>query len=613
MVKLIRLASRDVQGVFRAQLQNDLVLTPNSKIAVLNLTFSSNSLGSVVDQENSLVDFSGSSVLDPDQPFAIQPLIQSKIFEGTYTEQNYVEFVSEVERALNRCLDMTPTQPPNGVPPRLQAHMWNTVCSEFYIPKREGDLFYQPETEINFRYSILITPLGGQGPVQLPPNDSMTQNDPAWEGSYTNPFVGGLITPNFDFNIANNTIQLSGSATAGNHTKFKFITEGDMKMSKGASLYLARVHLLSDNGSGAQDNGFGIGLTSKDLGGDPDLNILLDTVDIPGVNREFEIRCNRPGEPYKYISNNGLEANSGVNPQKTGAGTPVIDHDIMWFMINKGVLTGGVWMDNGTTGVQEVFFRHVLTDDQATNGFYPYLYMRGTSANCVASGVAYSCTSFISGNNDYAITGMEDSGILFNMLAGNVDASNVGLVVPYGDEFRLGFPFFNGIPNQTIAIRLHLQVWHMLGFSSISFEDDLSGYRTVSVDIGYNQRLKGWVSLLANDAANKRALSDNYIIEILNVPTDSYDASRSQYGRQNITDSLLSPNLGRRKNILMTIPVNDNASGTIVEYDTVYPIFIDLQNSENVNLRNLQIRILDKKFKQINTSGESIITLLVEN
>ena len=63
----------------------------------------------------------------------------------------------------------------------------------------------------------------------------------------------------------------------------------------------------------------------------------------------------------------------------------------------------------------------------------------------------------------------------------------------------------------------------------------------------------------------------------------------------------------------MTIPINDN-NNSIVEFQTSTPIFIDLQNSEKINLRNLQIRILDKRFAPITTvgGGESIITLLIE-
>ena len=70
---------------------------------------------------------------------------------------------------------------------------------------------------------------------------------------------------------------------------------------------------------------------------------------------------------------------------------------------------------------------------------------------------------------------------------------------------------------------------------------------------------------------------------------------------------------GRRKNILMTIPENNNEDG-LVEFETNTPIFIDLNNPDKINPRNLNFRLLDKNFDQIQQDlGESsIMTILIK-
>ena len=98
------------------------------------------------------------------------------------------------------------------------------------------------------------------------------------------------------------------------------------------------------------------------------------------------------------------------------------------------------------------------------------------------------------------------------------------------------------------------------------------------------------------------------------VALDSHDASRVHYVDQPVGtyNNPASDKMGRRKNILMTIPVNDNVSG-LVEYESSTPIFIDINNANEINLKNLNFRILNKDFKPIQQSGETaIMTVLIK-
>ena len=91
--------------------------------------------------------------------------------------------------------------------------------------------------------------------------------------------------------------------------------------------------------------------------------------------------------------------------------------------------------------------------------------------------------------------------------------------------------------------------------------------------------------------------SENYIFQLLSHDLDCYDGLTSS-----------------RKNILMTIPVNDNNSG-LVEYESNTPIFIDINNASAVNQKNLNFRLLRSDFSPIVASDNerAIMTILISD
>ena len=92
-------------------------------------------------------------------------------------------------------------------------------------------------------------------------------------------------------------------------------------------------------------------------------------------------------------------------------------------------------------------------------------------------------------------------------------------------------------------------------------------------------------------------------------PVFSYDASRTAYGLNDKNDPLIA-NRGRRKNIIATIPVNDNEG--YLEYQPNELVFIDLDLSRPESIKNLNLRVLNKNFDPLVTSGLSIMTLLID-
>ena len=102
------------------------------------------------------------------------------------------------------------------------------------------------------------------------------------------------------------------------------------------------------------------------------------------------------------------------------------------------------------------------------------------------------------------------------------------------------------------------------------------------------------VSILADVAFNLKFNSDSYIVELLNLKINSMDAMTNQH-----------------KNFLAIIPQND----VIVEriaYTSPVLIFIDLNNREQINIRQIKARIIREDLSPIFCYGMSQLVLLIE-
>ena len=167
---------------------------------------------------------------------------------------------------------------------------------------------------------------------------------------------------------------------------------------------------------------------------------------------------------------------------------------------------------------------------------------------------------------------------------------------------------WDDIPNIQCNISMAGNIWNALGFKNTE------GTR----QIGQNTGTIGWTALWRAIGVSNIVGSDNFIVVSDTLPLDSYDASKVFYTEQDNTGGNVSYNpdterLGRRQNILMTIPENNNQDG-LVEFQTNTPIFIDINNVGPMNVRNLQFRILNKDFSKIQTHEESsIMTILIED
>ena len=131
------------------------------------------------------------------------------------------------------------------------------------------------------------------------------------------------------------------------------------------------------------------------------------------------------------------------------------------------------------------------------------------------------------------------------------------------------------------------EIYRYLGYSEYSNDGNTTSRGFIPLNV--------WTLKFTSPGLPLIYKSDNFIVESTTLRLDSYDASKVQY------------------NTTQLFNANDNTDG-LVEYETNTPIFIDIGNSEKINVKNLNLRVLRKDFSSIKQGDEmAIMTLLIDN
>ena len=245
--------------------------------------------------------------------------------------------------------------------------------------------------------------------------------------------------------------------------------------------------------------------------------------------------------------------------------------------------------------------------------FYPYIYIRGDQLNCQIDLANYVAKDVeIAGNR---LSQIRDNGAYLNrydQMLGNV-ANNIHKVVPNVDSGPVSDLGFQGrwVSRVDFQLTIPQNILSALGFSRFNpfsqvghlFEQTIGGSASSTRFLEFSE---------IADTLPEEYISDNFLVESMSLPLDSFDASQVEYRTGTLFNDNVSKS-GRRKNILMTIPENDNDSG-LVEFETSTPIFIDVNNAEKLNIKNLDFRILRNDFSPINQATEqAIMTILIDS
>jgi len=681
MVKLIRIAS-DNNGIFRSNFQNDIIVEPNSSMALLNATFNVDfSLLDVNQRNNKIV-----VQTDTNDTFTKgEERLEINSYGNSDNESNLL--TKNILSTLNKC---------------LQGQGWtdfeNNNGSQFNIREIGG------KKRIEYRYSPFLNPLNL--PTQTYPGGSpLLSFDDAKTNVFTNP-------TSFLTTISKKPGQPNAEGTSNN------IITGLAKLSSGNGLMVISM-TSADLGSGLQDNGFGFGLTSSKL-----TDIMEAGEEIPSANRGFEMRFNRASETYKIRKpGDTAETDTGVLPVLVFGGNN-FDHDFFYYEIVAGTLEGGVcqvinsshlnlpagnaWIQSGTgtqenfdttdlgdiatyrrtqvgstieqwweatsdsdwniynnkpsagdapdvlatadlaTGVITIiglgidftpngglpptvavktptktqFFSEVLNENELE--LYPYIYLNGGNGFMTLTDFNMTLDPWVNQNFNsnpnvdlpyWSVTGQNFAGNIYSAFTNGFDNIYTNNWINATGDNVLNIPDDSERWTQapkTFTVKMHRDVWKFLGFRNLTNLDN-EFYSTFTGKIGSVEQQSCWSFFNASIYFSNN-LSDSFLIESRTLQLDSFDASQVSYTDNSAVSYVnsASDKQGRRKNILMTIPVNDNDSG-LVEYDSNTPIFIDINNANRLNQKTLNFQILDKNFNQIKTTEEtSILTILIK-
>tara|TARA_R110000851_G_scaffold160708_4_gene304013 strand:+ start:293 stop:2317 length:2025 start_codon:yes stop_codon:yes gene_type:complete len=669
-MKLIRLVT-DNKGVFTSSFDSDMLIEPQSKMALLNLTFQTEFENITINPTNSQITFK-SDITNNDTEDT--DAIENRIF----TQSQIQEYYDAVELGLNSALSLELSYT-NSTPDLDEFIDQNWVFSMFKILDFEG------KKRIEYRYVPFLNPLVGGIPFGRHVRKFYITGDAPQGANLNINTVGNDVT----------TITAPGAAHTTDRTRNTFAIP-DRNIGVGNGIYMARCKDIRDNASGLQDNGFAIGLSEIPI---PQSALVTSLSDI---YRAYEIRVNRTGETYKYVIDGAAELDSGVtaNYLDQSISTDVNDHDVMAFEMSDGNINfcvyqeslvgggylnlplGGNWTQSGTgttenfdetdidgsiaqyrrtqvgspaleqwweavgttnwniynnkpltggatpvdatavadlaTGIITILggsgitftpttlpptvanpgVRNVFKQVAQVAGkkYYPYMYILGGNANCSVDMLNITIDPFMENNVEWDITGASNESGRVNAYQDLLDSatSKVRDVIPQVSEDQ----FTSGI-DKTARLTLYNQVWNTLGFTN---NGKGNGNTPEEQDIG--KEIEGVARWDAEGLPVVKD-SDNFLVISDSLPLNSYDASTGGFTKE-------SQKIGKRKNILMSIPVNDNNSG-LVEYETNTPIFIDINNASAVNQKNLNFRLLRSDFSPIIASDDerAIMTILI--
>jgi hypothetical protein len=487
--------------------------------------------------------------------------------------------------------------------------------SEFVVRHKQNKLGNLIEIVYHYSYNLppfrrlnnspIMTDEDSNSPVSIKP---------------TRPATPGGLTINLGDRFGMDATGFTGRSTDMRH--FVALDAG-LSFTKGCGEVFFQIDSSTDNGLGggntATNNGVGISLY---FGTGQNFNELGN--DTPDRNKvDAEVYFNRKGAPYSFIQQRGDgRLASAVNPLKVEDGDGDVnshkDHDYMGISIQNGFVSGFVIQDNGL-GRQQLFTTR-LTDEQklaiGKKGIQCIIYFNDDENAILVQNCRINISPYHLRFDGADESGpYEDDYILHtrfttdiplllmntvpNLLAGHRTRSTIR-VAGLTDGPRQSTRILN---NDTIQINIPREVLEYLGFKN---RQNFSKDRVFDVENG--------IFRLIADFDSADVFSDYYVVESQSLQLDSYNAMPDNRlsDALPVRQSSVAPLKGDRRSILATVPQMDNITGSVA-FETNTPIFIDIKNISDTNIRNLKFRVLDKNMNEIETANISNMTILIED
>lgn len=624
MVKLIRISTNNSNAHFKAQFDSNITLDENSKIALKDVTFESDFFEYESTTTTARIGFVGDGAVANDfQEQFVEP--------DRYGREDLDLLLREVSQAFNRCISLQDGKSNNRAHKeiygefKLRLNSDNRVRLEYRQSQAQNpsSLAYQQPYLGRHAYDI-------KDPFPDPLGQAQAWSQPA--------------APFNKFDLTNpQLLSLQATATKTPDERYWFIPRFGLGLSRATAAFYCRIRSSVVDGADPTHNGFSIGISF----GNPRMP---DDTDIPAIgiaDTERNIEVTFQDKNTNYFFRKTHKGVASVSTDSTFAPVDVdsvnIDqHDIIMFKIdnnpnNVKAISAHIYDHNGGAGRERLIFSLPLTDEELSGTFTPYIYMRGNQNNIVLDMVRYTPDPFyeINGTN-IVISSLPTLGGCDDVVGLRLDNG----AATYDNSRQITEPISQAIRT---AVAIHYVGPQSNRLLRIPFVDpSLSINGPLAEVLGINKRddhteflpsrnryqgIVGTTLLrylgnvnLDNESINSDGftidalyeptllLKDSYIVETLSLPLLSFNSSVGKINNQ--TDGNRQTRGGRR-NILATIPkTSENA---LVQYEPNELIYIDIDNNVKLNLRNLELRILDADLEPIRIVGEAEMTLLIDN
>jgi hypothetical protein len=436
--------------------------------------------------------------------------------------------------------------------------------------------------------------------------------------------------------------------------RYRAVANSGFEFSKGSGVFYAQIHTTAPNVANLTHNGFGIGISftqDRRASTNPRTDDSF-TGAIPETARNNEIAFIDQNANFNYRSSKFNTASTSVvstlAPEITGN---TLRNPILMLEIttesdaanqNRKVIIGSVIQYNGGLGLQTILFKNYLGDKELDVDvkLTPYIYFKANQNNIIVHNVRLTPDNNIDFRNFNGLDqqkegeeisdksvyplghdhpgGAQTGGTAFGSNARNVDAVMAAFMPKVKPRHQPAVALPEG------SITIHNQLIKFLGTTN----KDATGDKTFTPQIikmfssqmnkadgtagilcgkiGYNLFFEG-MSAFENGSF--------FIIESMTLSLDSYNSQATilkNDGRK------IRSRSGTRKNILATIIQDTDYHGNLVIHEPNEVNMIDINTANtpggknNINIRNLRIRILDADLEPIDMVGQGELTLLID-
>lgn len=358
---------------------------------------------------------------------------------------------------------------------------------------------------------------------------------------------------------ANGNISASSSQTTDMNLIFSH-----QEFGKGVAIFRTRIRNLTDNGGASNTNGFEIGLSDVK----PTTWTTSGTFTLPDAQKTYNVSIGKPTDNYFYNDKNGADQDSGIAPENTLLATRTTNDIIEFAKVGKELIIRIYRNSQATADILSTTNLETQYNGAGEFGviqpLYPYIILHGTNTNAMLDGYT-RC--------------------FFDPFKANINPTEAVTVedIAQGNEHsELGAKPSDARPSTNVNGRFtfnSLELAQHLGFVRSNFISE--------EDINFIAH--------SRNAYTAALTYDNLVVELMNIQVKSYDGLEK----------------GRR-NIIATVTTNSDDNGVIVN-EANNLVFLDLDNAQPRNFRNIKARILYGDLTSIKTIGLTSLSLLIKN